>query len=459
MEHNIALVTAKSVLGIQTASADHRVPLRIGAGFGTMYAADGWGPAMTMLTCAANFLPHLSEEDRSLALYQGLAHVSRECAGKPPRFPVEPLPTGETRPEVFKSWFRSFVDVRDDEGAERCLRSAVDLGFPPVTIADMVFAAATDHIYLDSGHTLDFANKAFELLDHIGWEHAGQVLPSLVFGIARARRSQELSSWRHPVDIASMVWQAREELPALYEEGRNVPGIEFDEDGLATTLLDDDPARILDAIKDAIRSGATPAALGSAVAYAAFLRMARFHISNEFGDWDRVHNTLTAANALHQALRRAPSVELLRAVLDTAMSVYLDRFLNMPAQRLPEPATGPVAGESLLAEILDRMNVQQQVNEMAQLVSRYLSGNGRPEELLMTLGHAMLREDSGFHEFQIVDAGLRQYQARWGTEAGRHVLIGMSRFLAAHFPTPRAARQTYHTALRLHRGEEIYREA
>ena len=459
MEHNIALVIAKSVLGIHATGADYSTPLRIGAGGGTTYAADGWGPAMTMLTCTANLLPHLSEEDRSLALYHGLAHVSRECAGKPPRFPVEPLPTGETRPEVFKSWFRSFVDVRDDEGAERCLRSAIDLGFPPVTIADMVFAAATDHIYLDSGHTLDFANKAFELLDHIGWEHAGRVLPSLVLGIARARRSQELSSWRHPVDIASMVWQAREELPALYEEGRNVSDVEFDEDGLATTLLEDDPAGTLDAIKDAIRSGAAPAALGSAVAYAAFLRMARFHISNEFGDWDRVHNTLTAANALHQALLRAPSVELLRAVFDVAMSVYLDRFLNMPAQRLPEPGTGPVAVESLLPEILDRLNVQQQVDEVAQLVSRYLSGGGRPEELLMTLGHAMLREDSGFHEFQIVDAGLRQYQARWGTEAGRHVLIGMSRFLAAHFPTPRAARQTYHTALRLHRGEEIYREA
>ena len=43
----------------------------------------------------------------------------------------------------------------------------------------MIFAAATDHIYLDAGHVVDFANKAFELLDHLGWEMAGQVLPSL----------------------------------------------------------------------------------------------------------------------------------------------------------------------------------------------------------------------------------------------------------------------------------------
>jgi hypothetical protein len=35
----------------------------------------------------------------------------------------------------------------------------------------------------------------------------------------------------------------------------------------------------------------------------------------------------------------------------------------------------------------------------------------------------------------------------------------MARFLAAHAPTPRAIGQTYHIALRLHRGEELYRDS
>ena len=106
-------------------------------------------------------------------------------------------------------------------------------------------------------------------------------------------------------------------------------------------MLGEIPSDIVDAIKQAVRSGATADQLGSAVAYAAFLRMAHFHVSNEFGDWDTVHNTLTAANALHRALQRAPSVELLRGVFDVAMSIYLDRFLNMPAQRIPGHRTGP----------------------------------------------------------------------------------------------------------------------
>ena len=458
LEHTIRLVIAKSVLGLQAAGADHRVALQIGTHFGMAYSAEGWGPAMSILTCVANMLPHLADEDQPRALYHGLLHVTRECSGQPPRFLVAPLPSGETRPEVFKQWFRHFIDVRNAEGGERCLCTAIDLGLPAGTIAEMIFAAATDHLYLDGGHVVDFANKAFELLDHIGWEHAGQVLTSLVHGMATARRSQELNSWRHPIDLAALVWAARDELPALYAQGRDNPRIWQGEEALVEAILGDDPVAILQAIKDAIRAGASPEALGSAVAHAAFVRMARFHTANEFGDWETVHNTLTAANALHQALQRAPSIELLRGVFDTAMSIYLDRFLNMPAQRIPEAGSTTVNGEEVRAEVLNRMNVQQQVEEVAQLVSSYLDGSGDPRGMMATLGQAMLREDAGFHAFQIVDAAFKQYQARRGTDAGRQVLIGLARYLAAHAPTPRAVGQTYHIALRLHRGEALYQE-
>ena len=458
LEHSIRLVVAKSVLGLHASGADYRQALRIGADFGATYTSAGWGPAMTILTSTANILPLLAEDDRPVALFQGLLHVARECAGKPPRFVVDPLPTGETRPEVFKQWFRGFIDVRDEDAAERCLRTAIELGLSRRDVADMVFAAATDHIYLDAGHVVDFANKAFELLDHIGWEHASQTLTSLVHGMARARRSQELSSWRHPIDLASLVWRAREELPALFEQGQRGGAVWDGADALARDMLSDSPTDIVGAIKDAVRSGATARDLGSALSYAAFLRMAHFHISNEFNDWDTVHNTLTAANALHQALKRAPSLELMRAVFDVAMSIYLDRFLNMPPQRIPETGSGPVAGDELLAQLFEQMDVRQQVEEVSNLVSRYITGDGDPDALMAALGRGMLMEDAGFHSFQIVDAAFRQYQDRRGTESGRHVLIGMSRFLAAHAPTPRAVNQTYQIAVRLHRGEEIFRE-
>ena len=328
---------------------------------------------------------------------------------------------------------------------------------PSVDIADMVFAAATDRIYIDAGHVVDFCNKAFELLDHIGWEHASLVLTSLVHGMATARRSEELNSWRNPIDLVTLVQEARAALPDLWVDGEASRGRWNDEDAIVDTILEDDPVATLDALKQAVRSGATAEQLGGAVAYAAFLRMARFHTSNEFGDWDTVHNTLTAANALHQALLRAPSVELLRAVFDTAISVYLDRFLNMPAQRIPEP-NGVGSQDDLGQKILDTMNSQQQVEPSARLVTDYVAGSDDPDGVLAVLAHAMLREDSTFHHFQIVDAAIKQYEIRKGTDSARHVVVGMSRFLAAHYPTPRSVNQTFNIAVRLNRGDEIFRE-
>ncbi len=457
MEHNIRLVIAKSVLGLESSPTDYRIPLTIAARFGTTYSDVGWGQALTMMTCSANALDYLYPDDRPLALYQGIRQVATECAGRPPRFMVDPLPTGETRPHVFKEWFRGFIEVRDEEGAERCLRTAIELGISQGEIADMVFAATTDRIYLDGGHVLDFCNKGFELLNHIGWEHAAQVLTSLVHGIASARRSEELNAWRNPIDLSSMVWEARRALPELWEEGAGLRGEWGGESGLVERMLADDPSATIQALQEAVREGATAERLGGAVAYAAFLRMARFHTSNEFGDWDTVHNTLTAANALHQALKRAPSVELLRAVFDTAMSIYLDRFLNMPPRRIPEPNGANPDGD-LGTELLDAMDSQQQVEQAARIVTDYVAGSGDPDGILAVLGHAMLREDSTFHHFQIVDAAMKQYLDRRGTPAARHVLVGAARFLAAHYPTPRAVNQTFNIAVRLQRGDEIFRE-
>ena len=140
------------------------------------------------------------------------------------------------------------------------------------------------------------------------------------------------------------------------------------------------------------------------------------------------------------------------------MSIYLDRFLNMPPQRIPDTDNDMVDDDGILRQLLQHMDVRQQVEEVSLLVSRYITGSGEPDALLATLGRGMLMEDAGFHSFQIVDAGFKQYQLRRGTESGRHVLIGMARFLAAHAPTPRAVGQTYQIALQLHRGEEVFRD-
>ena len=460
LEHNIRLVIARSVIGMMGAGVDYRVPLRQGALFGVKNSNTGWDAGLSILTVCANIQPWLAEEDRALALYHGLFHVADGVAGRPPRFPIGPLGTRAEDPALLKEWFRSFVNLRDNEAAERTLRTAIEAGLSQEQVADMVFAAVTEHLFVDGGHTIDFATKAFELLDHIGWDCAPLVLTSLVPQMTAATRSEEQSQWRQPIDVSSLVLQARRELPDLLERGSSASGPWDGEDLLVDRMLSDDPAALVNGLKEALADGATADQLGAAVAYAAFLRMARFHLSNEFGDWNTVHHCVTTANAVHQALRRLYSPDLLRAVFDTAMAVYHARFLNIPAAPVPQPRGGNGRAEpaEMLNALLQMLDRQQQVNQAGALVGQYLDAGASDSALLRSIGHAMLREDAGFHQFQLAEAALQQYALRPGTPKGRVILIAAARFLAAHSPTVRAAGQTYRTAFRLHRGDQIFQD-
>ncbi|MDQ3942619.1 MAG: Rieske (2Fe-2S) protein [Actinomycetota bacterium] len=458
LERNISLVLAKALLGLLGGGEDPAEPFRAGLDFGTRYRRAGWGQGLTMHACMMNLLPHLAPEDRPRALYHGLSAVSRDSAGEPPRFIVHPLPSATTDLETLKGWFRRFVEVRDAEGAERCIVSAVRAGVDHVQMADMLFAAATDHRYLDVGHVLDFTNKTFEALDVAGWAHAELALSSLAQGYTGASRMEESNSWRNPVDLVEILQGAFEELPDALETGRDGRGRWEGRGELAAVLLGEDGGAIADALLEALREGATEEELAGAVAYAAALRIARFPTSNEFGDWDTALHTFTFANAVHQGLRRTSSPELLRGVFDAAMSIHLDRFLNVPTARLPEPDGLEAAPEELLAQLPELLDERQRVDAAGEIVASYLHGGGDADRLLAVMGGLLLREDRNFHTIQVVEAAFRQHALLRGTAAGAHVLVAAVRYLAAHSPTMRSQGQTYDIARRLSRGEILYEE-
>jgi hypothetical protein len=283
-----------------------------------------------------NLIPVLLPEDRSRALVHGISAVANDTDGRPPRFMLRPLPDSSADLDTLKRWFRRFIEVRDAEGAERCVISALQAGAGSRQMADLLFSAVTDHRYIQIGHPMDFTNKALEALDLAGWEYAGPVLTSLTAGYAFADRMEESNAWRNPIDLVEILENAFERLLPALEAGRRQPGTWLGSAELAPALLSDDPQASIDALLEALRLGCPPVELAGCVAYAAALRIARFHTSNEFGDWDTALHTFTFANAVHQGLRRSETPELLRGVFDAAMSVYLDRFLNVPAARLPE---------------------------------------------------------------------------------------------------------------------------
>lgn len=460
LEQGIPLVVAKSVIALLKQEKSTTEAFRMGLDFGVCYRQSGWDTGLTIHTCLMNLLPYLDAEDKPRAIYHGLAAVARDVSNQPPRFPIQPLP-GSDNPDkipILQTWFRQFVEVRDAEGAERCLASAVRAGASQTQLAQMLFTVVTDHRYMGVGHPLDFTNKALEALDATDWQNAELVLTSLVSGYTSAARMEESRSWRAPIDLVAILQQAFAALPDALAAGNNQRGSWANRDQLLPILLGDNAPAIADALLTALRQGCSEVELAEIVTYAAALRIAQFSTNNDFNDWDSAHHTFTFANAVHQGMKRVASPELLRGVFDAAMSIYLDRFLNVPAARLPKPDQTIENPAELLQELPELLDRQQQVNRVGELVGCYLYSGGKPELLLALLGKLLLREDRQFHVIQEIEAAFRQYSHLGHSIAGINVLVAASRYLAAHTPTMRSQEQTYQMAYRLHRGDRLFEE-
>jgi hypothetical protein len=424
---------------------------------------------MTILTAAANSLGMLDEEDRFLALFHGVRRVAADCDGQPSARQRSSL-SSRPPPATLKRWLRRWASVRHREAAERTLLTAIDSSAPPAVLAEILIAAETDRAFADGGHSLDFINKCFECLDLIGWQHAADLLPGIVGQMVSARGAYESTEWRQPVDLVELCANAASDLAAALAAGRNCgPCVEHIR--LAQTLLGDDPATIVAALITAASAGASCDRLGRALCYAAALRVAQFGTANEHSDWEAAHHVFTYCNAAHQALKRiagdpeaVEAGEASRAILHGALAIYLIRYLNVPPARLPGVGDQrleslPSTIEEIRTALFDAFDRQHQIDAAANLVARHLTLGHPPDLIISALAHVLLREDAGFHAFQMFDAGVRQFREWGNTEPGRHILIAVARYLAAHSPTERGWLQTADIAARLSRGDRLHLDA
>jgi nitrite reductase/ring-hydroxylating ferredoxin subunit len=464
LAHDLGLVIAKAVYGQLAAGVPAADILRQVALFGAKNR-DGWGVGLTILTALANLLlvPH---EETYLALFHGARRVAADCVGEAPRRERASLGS-HLDAATLKRWLRRWTTVRHREAAERTLLTAIEGGLSPTVLADALLVAGTERAYADTGHSLDFINKAFECLDWIGWEHATAVLPTVVGQMVEARGAEESTAWRQPDDLVALCDKAESELPDLFRAGQGMHGWS-DHLALTRELLGDDPVKIIDALKAAIRAGASASDLSRSLAYGAALRVARFGNANEHSDWETAHHVFTYANAVDQMLRRigtngGADKTPVRGVLHGAMALYLTRYLNVPAARIPGDGDDrlddlPDDAGKIRAALLDAFDRQRQVDLAARLVARHLQLGHSPQALIATLSHAVLREDAGFHAYQMLEAGVHQFTAWGNTDPGRRILIAVARYLAAHSPTERAALQTADIARRLMRGGELHQD-
>src|SRR6185295_19102663 len=192
------------------------------------------------------------------------------------------------------------------------------------------------------------------------------------------------------------------------------------------------------------------------------LRLAHFARANDVADWFNPQHTFTYVNAVHQVVKRTSAPDVVRAIFHAALSVYMDRFLNVPPAKLPGEGRGlddlPSDGRTLREDLLKLLDQQARLDQAGRIVARYVRLRLPIEPLFDTLAFATVREDLDFHTLQVLEAGIRQYR-EWPEGPEReHILVGVVRDLAAFCPTPRARLKMATTALKLHHGESLYEE-
>ncbi|MBV8097840.1 MAG: Rieske 2Fe-2S domain-containing protein [Verrucomicrobia bacterium] len=471
LEQNVGLIQAKGIIALLTEGERANSVIRRIARFGARNHRV-WEDGLTTVSIVARLAPHLSHTTLIYALAKGARRVAENCEGQPARHSAGGLNRERFEEERLSAWLSHWSRIRHDEGAERTLLAALDSQLPQTALNRIVFAAVQDRIYADGGHALDHSNKAFELLDAIGWDEASRILPLLVSHLTRSRSEEEGGAWRVPLDLIPLIREAEDQVrnqprSAQKKDPPSPAGAGLRRDRLLpplyNELLGTDPKAILELIVSALAEGVTPASIARELSMAAAARLAHFPESNDVDDWFGPVHTFSFCNALYQVLSRGEvNPEIERGLLHGAMSIYVDRFLNIPSAKLPDSAaleSLPSAAGALLSGILETLDQKKGWSAVANLVVRYLR-LGHPESALIdTLTFATVREDLDFHKLQVLEAAVTQAEL-WPLDSPERELlyVGASRHLAAYCPTRRSSSQSVGVALRLHRGEAIHLE-
>lgn len=309
---------ARDVVRLLRADADPGELIWEAVAHGAPRAEFGWGHSIASLTDCLAMLDHYEDDERALPIVQAIAGVAETERGRP----VQPLPDpiGEL-PRDPRVAFRVAVESERLAEAQALVRGAIRRGADAATLRPWFTDVVSDHL-ISYGHGAIYTQKAFQLLDRLGWDRADTVLPHLVPTIVYGTREDTLPYMKPfhrgvaRLDLASLVEAAREPDMSWHDDGR-----------LLAALLGQDRTEAAAAAGAALADGASLDAVLDAVSLAVGERMLRYDTEGErdfhddFG-WLSITHGLTYANAArwHVAHRTADSgvdADLVRLVLWT----------------------------------------------------------------------------------------------------------------------------------------------
>ena len=269
--------------------------------YGAPRADFGWGHAIASLTDCLAMTDRYTGDDRALPIVQAIAGVAEEERDRP----VNPLPDPVRElPADPRTEFRRLVEAEELEPAQAVLRGAIAEGYGAEDIRPWFTDIVSDHL-LSYGHGAIYSQKAFQLLERLGWERADTVLPYLVPTIVYGTREDKL-----PYMKLFHRGLAQLDLDELAEAAAT-PDPHWEDDGrLLSALLGSDRTGAALAAGAALRAGSGIDRLLDTVTTAVSERLLRYDVDGErdfhddFGWLDITHG-ITYANAARWHAERA----------------------------------------------------------------------------------------------------------------------------------------------------------
>lgn len=412
---------------------------------GVRYAAPraeyGWDHSLATLSDCLRLAAMFDGSLRSLPIIQGLAVASEDQVRRPLRSQPEPVDVVRAFGSL-EDGLRAFPRLVDDEQvdqAEALFRGLLAAGATRAQLKHALLSAVTDH-FLGYGHPMIFTQKAFEMLDTIGWNEADTVLSPLVPEITWSTRYDRLPYMRRFL----RTWdQAELDLDVLARAPRN--GHDWHADAYRRALLDGSPEESFTSLREGLEAGVAVERLIDHTSRAAAERLSRFDIdidlddTNEWG-WLDVTHTLTYTDALRWAWSVDRSPEVLRGLFHAAWFVQWTGRLDAPMP-VPEPRPHPTED----AEDVFRAIVERDPAKTVALVKGY---DGPREPLEHAIGRAAAEDHSVApimvaHTVKTAQASIVESRALGEERGGRAPIAAAARFLAS----PKRERFVYQATL------------
>jgi nitrite reductase/ring-hydroxylating ferredoxin subunit len=319
---------------------------------GAPRAEFGWGHSIASAADCLAMVDLFDGDQRALPIVQAIAGIAETERDRPVNALPDPVSALPAEPGAE---FRRLVETEQLESAQALLRGVIHQGHTATDLQPWFTAVVSDHL-LSYGHGAIYCQKAFEMLDMIGWERADTVLPHLVPTIVYGTR-EDLLPYTRPfmkaladADLAGLA-----ALPADRS---------WSDDGtLLRTLLGNDRKAIVPDVIKALHDGAGVDGVLDVVVHTVAERMMRYDVTGEqdllddFGWLDITHG-ITYAHAARWHHQHSPGPDTVRLAMFTAfLAQWTGRHewhtaVGPPAAGRQFDGTIDEAGEMLQREAL-----------------------------------------------------------------------------------------------------------